>query len=649
MIPGGVTEIIWHFLGYFHHIDEVAKDRFVYEDGGASARPDDYVVDLKETFLRFDLEDFDTDKIPAPRFDPSALAPAIEHPVSADRPVKPLRETDTEVDDSREPPVVRYPPVSALANGTEEMVIRLKYVSGGEQQLAELNQLNVMADDDQLLVDPDRVPGLFDIDIDAELQEAIETAEDHVPEALALPQGTAAAAEFIAAYDEKIAENGGSDGEHSVAPGRYVNGELQPEPETTEAPEAPEVPEAVEEPVTSDPAAKGQWAELGSNQATNAALIVDFKEGTNTTIVLGDFFKTNAIVQSNLFSDNDQIHAAGGDIEPGAVVSGENKTENIAEFQQNPGVFATFPAVFAGLQWNVDIVNGDFYDVNLVTQKNWLSDNDVAVQESEQTHYEAHLGENEQLNLTQIFDGEIRYDLIIVCGDFHGANWIFQYNVLLDCDILKIAAGEDAGDATSQSALSGQNALLNDASIVTYGDDVFAKPDDATIDLLDSLATYPDTLDPSWGWLLPGNGSGVLNVLYVTGDYYDINAIWQVNLIADLDTALQLLAAPPPEAIGGDGTLTQSASTGGNEATNDAVIVDVGATSSLVGGEVYQDSILIQGELVAENNDKIVFGDANALVSEVVAFTGDDTEPEGELTFVPTPIPADDVVGSIVT
>ena len=204
-----------------------------------------------------------------------------------------------------------------------------------------------------------------------------------------------------------------------------------------------EPPAAPEEPAVPDLSAKGQWAELGGNDSTNAALIVDLKESTNTMIVLGDFFKTNAIVQTNLFIDNDQIDVAGGI--PAFVIGDENKADNIAEFEQRPGVFFAISGYFAGLQWNVDVVQGDFYDINLVTQKNLLHDNDVAVQESENVHYEAHLGENEQLNLTQIFDGEIHYDLIVVLGSFHGANMIFQYNVLLDSDILKTSLRRRGG------------------------------------------------------------------------------------------------------------------------------------------------------------------------------------------------------------
>jgi hypothetical protein len=551
-------------------------------------------------------------------------------------PTRPLPETDSDSDE-----VGKTPTRPAGGGGGGHMMlhktITLTYDSGGEQQLLEINQLNSNFDDDELLVVPDSgVTHLHDIDIDATLQDMISAAEAQTPDDLALPQqGTAAAAEFIAARDAETA-NGGGDSDHSVMPGRYVNGERQDEAPPPAEPQEPAVP---------DPAAKGQWGELGGNESTNAALILDLKEGTNTMVVLGDFFKTNAVAQTNCFIDNDQIDVAGGI--PALVIGDGNTADNVAAFEQRPGPFFEISGYFAGLQWNVDVVAGDFYDINLVTQKNLLHDNDVAVQESGNIHYEAVLGENQQLNLTQIFDGQIQYDLIVVCGSYHGANLIFQYNVLLDTDILKILYGGEAGDTTSQSAQAGGNALLNDASIVTYGDDTFVAIDAEWEALLAALASQAGTLDPSFGWLVPGNGSGVLNVLYVTGDYYDINAIWQVNVIADVDTAIQYLNGQPPTD---DGTLTQSASSGGNDASNDAVIVDVGSTSALVGGEAYQDTILIQGNLVTDDQDKVVHGDPTQLVSEIVAFTGDDdTEQQTDVTNANAPIVQDDTMGSILT
>jgi len=640
MVPGGVTEIVYHFAGYFHFITETAKDRIVYEDGGVPLRPDDYVVGLRDNVVHPDLEEITTERIPDSPFALSDPLQPFEIHASFLRPLKPIRQGDEDVDDSS----IKLPslakPVTADAVLDFNLKINLLYRDGGEQQMLDVTQFNNMDDDDLLgALEGSAVTRLHDIDIDATLAGLIEQAEGQTPDDLALPvSGSEAAAQFLAARDAAIKEDGG-DNEDSVAPGYYVNGELMEPPEDEAPPE--------EEPAALDSALKGQWAELGANEATNAALIVDIKEAANTMIVLGDYFKTNAIVQTNAYMDNDNVRVAGGE-GYAPIIGGNNTADNIAEFIQNDGIFPQTPVFHAGLQWNITVVDSDFYDINVVYQKNILQDNDVAVQDTYSTHYEAYLGENEQINLFQLFNGEVKYDLIVVCGDFHAANLIFQYNVLLDQDILKIAAGEEAGDGTSQAASCGENELLNNAVIVCYGDNFFAIPEDELDAILEALATRQTSLDPSLGWLVPGNGSGVLDVLYVTGDYYDINAIWQVNVIADVDTAIQYFGLANPE----DGeTFTQAASTGSNALTNDAAIVDVGANNSLVAGEVYQDTILIQGDLVTDNNDKIVHADPNTLVNEVIAFTGDDA---GETTETELPDTGctdlnGDPIGSILT
>lgn len=645
MVPGGVTEIVYHFAGYLNLITETAKDRIVYEDGGVPVRPNDYVVDLRDNVVRPDLEEIETERIPDSPFALSDPAKPFEIHASYQHPLKPFHEGDDDV----HAPSVKLPslakPVLASESLDFSLKINLLYRNGGEQQMLDATQSNNLEDDDLLgAQEGSAVTQLHDIDIDVALAELIDQAERQTPDDLALPvSGSGAAAEFMAARDAAFKEDGG-DSEHSVDPGYYVNGELMEAPEDEPAAEEP----TAEEPAPIDAALKGQWAELGANEATNAALIVDIKEASNTMIVLGDYFKTNAIVQTNAYIDDDNVRVAGGD-GYAPIIGGNDTADNIAEFVENDGIFPQTPIFHAGLQWNIAVVEGDFYDVNVVYQKNILQDNDVAVQDTQYTHYEAYLGENDQLNLFQLFNGEVKYDLIVVCGDFHAANLIFQYNVLLDQDILKIAANEEAGDGTSQAASTGGNELLNDAVIVGYGDNFFAVPEDELDAILEALATRQTSLDPSLGWLVPGNGSSTLDVLYVTGDYYDINAIWQVNVIADVDTAIQYFGLADPEE-GGE-TFTQNASTGNNILTNDAAIVDVGANNSLVAGEVYQDTILIQANLVTDNNDKIVHADPNTLVNEVIAFTGDDAGQTNE-TELPETGGTDlngDPMGSILT
>ena len=40
---------------------------------------------------------------------------------------------------------------------------------------------------------------------------------------------------------------------------------------------------------------------------------------------------------------------------------------------------------------------------------------------------------------------------------------------------------------------------------------------------------------------LPGDGSGTMNVLFITGNYYDINVLEQTNIVSDSDIVVQTL------------------------------------------------------------------------------------------------------------
>ena len=66
-------------------------------------------------------------------------------------------------------------------------------------------------------------------------------------------------------------------------------------------------------------------------------------------------------------------------------------------------------------------------------------------------------------------------------------------------------------------------------------------------------------------------------MLYVTGDYYDINAVWQTNITSDVNVMYQLQNEPSADllALHPDENLTQSVNTGNNQLSNDAAIVDV--------------------------------------------------------------------------
>ena len=88
--------------------------------------------------------------------------------------------------------------------------------------------------------------------------------------------------------------------------------------------------------------------------------------------------------------------------------SDEDVATNIADFVKNPSIYTGFAAYAAGPIWIVNVVDGDYYSVHAVAQVNFLSDNDVATQVSSSSHYNLVGGDNEQGNLSLIFDGDIR-------------------------------------------------------------------------------------------------------------------------------------------------------------------------------------------------------------------------------------------------
>lgn len=222
---------------------------------------------------------------------------------------------------------------------------------------------------------------------------------------------------------------------------------------------------------------------------------------------------------------------------------------------------------------------------------------------------------------------------------------------LLDNDVVKVLAlGEDgntSGAATDQQVITGQNELSNEGTITTYGGDDAQPISSNMYDFVSALANGATDLDPyTYGWTVPGNGTGVLNVLYIDGDYYDINAIWQINVISDVDTGIQLLSG---DAAAAEDSV-QSTNAGSNLVNNLAEIIDVGATNLFVGGDTYEDAILIQANIVTEE-DTVRYGDVETLVPEVIAFTD---APAGDTDSEPiAPAPVDtasvDLLGQVMT
>jgi hypothetical protein len=618
MASASFVEIISHFAGYLQIFHDIARDRAEYDESLAPRPSGDYTTLRPNYDYRFVPDDMETAAGPVPELMPDDPIHFVRG-----RPLKLLhgpQDDDFDFFPRSSAPNVSLPkPAGGGGGGGVEHHVKVKYQDGGEQTQLTLHQYNFMHDDDANLpanaltvVEP--LIAHLNSDAMATIEQLATDANAQIPVNWQMPQTDGGATDFVVAHDAAWAERGGTPDAHSVTPGYYVNGELQERPLEPAPPVEPE-----KLPDTGD--GIGQWASLGGNFSINAALIVDIGEGARTMVVMGDYFKTNAIFQTNTTVDHDHISVSGGNHEPSPANNNQDVATNIADFAQNPSIYTGFSAHAAGPNWSVDVVDGDYYSVHAVAQVNYLSDNDVATQVSSSSHYNLVGGHNEQGNLSLVLDGSIEYDLIIIKGSYHGLNVIFQNNILLDDD--KIVMSADGADP-SQSASSGNNGLLNEAAIANYGGDTF---DDlpGNLELIQSLlASGMTSLDPELASALIGHG-GPLKVLYITGDYYDINAVWQTNITSDVDVMYQLQNQPLADlmALDPDGAVTQSATTGGNELHNDAAIVDVNPDATYVKGQIYTDSILVQANLVPTDTDHAVNADTNALVTELIAFVDD--------------------------
>ncbi len=642
-MPEAINEIIWHFAGYFRLSEDIARDRLEYLDGVLRHNPDDFTIPLPEFPFRAELDPFNTHPYASPTYVPLEN-PAVQS--FANLRSRGPTSSDEEPETLSQLPTPRIVPGGGGGGGggasIAERQIKVVYEDDGDQLQLEIRQANIIDDNDHLLVNPDTgVTELNDVDVQETLQEMHEAAASATPAEVALPEeGMTEVVAFIEARDNETSESGGNISEHSTEPGIYVNGELQSPDFVFELPDLspPSDTGLPPEPV------RGETATLGDNTSLNAGLMVDVNEGSPTMLVLGDYFATDAIVQTWSYADNDEVAIGGSDLQD--IVTGNNSADNVAEFDDQPGIYPDLTGLFSGWDWQVDVVEGDYYDIRLLLQNIYLSDNDVTVQDTQESHYQVQTGNNEQFDLAQIFSGEIEYDLIIIGGDYHGGNYIFQHMFLLDDDVVMMAATEGE---PPQTIGTGDNTLVNNATIQTYGDDVFIPLTDEARSLATALANRETSLDPEeYGFVAPGIGPGPLNVLYVTGDYYDINAIWQYITVADADTALQLLNAEQALAGPENSELVQSIETGGNTLLNDAAIVDVDPGTTQVGGEVYTDTILVQAELVAEDDDKVVHDNGDALVSELIAFIGSEDDETAEAAPSIAPQPYDDPISGVV-
>jgi hypothetical protein len=635
MNAGGFSEAIWHFAGYLHLDENIFTTELTYDGGYFEPKADDDPAAFTNPARPSQFDESTSQRV---GFQETATSDASQHIQRSSIPGfvapqvhdVPQHQAEPLLHPSDEPDLLNVQLIRI------NHLIAVQYQDGGTQTLLSAHQINTMDDRDTIVTDMVRSANgdIFippEIHTAAALASMMAEARDATPQSMPADASgnTQALIAAISSRDEYWATHGHVAGEYasSDAPaGRIVDGHASsdPLPEPTAAQitpwqpaVAPEVHEITETVMTAGPTqGVGTVAETGQNTQINEAGILDVDEASGSLMIGGNYYFSRGIVQVNVLVDNAHVDVTTNQSVPAIATEG-NEVHNVAEFI-NHSITASYHGATATPTWSVDVLQGNFYDVKSVVQFNGLDDSDRVVQATAGTYYEADTGHNQQINLAQVTNID-SYDLIIVGGDYHRADWIYQYNVMLASSGVQLFASGSA-DGVSQDVTTGFNRLTNTANITTYDSTAFQPLNAAQHDLLDGLASKVTVLAPNSDWHLAGDASGPLKVLYVSGAYYDVNVISQVNVLANVDQVIQATATPHSQ---------QAVATGGNVALNDAQIIDPGtlSTDQYLGGQAYEDSILIQTNLVTAH-DTVTIHDTSTLVPELAAFTHD-AEPAG--------------------
>ena len=359
-------------------------------------------------------------------------------------------------------------------------------------------------------------------------------------------------------------------------------------------------------------------ADTGSNILINNTYLQSLWTGARVTAVVGDHYETNAIVQINAWCDADAVSQAVSDWDKDPV---ETQAFNVATFSRSdPAADAPVPAEDLGFpqHWIIKEVQGDLLIVNWVKQFTFMSDDDVGILSSSGVTTMVCSGSNIAYNDVSILDLGFAYDLIMIGGSWYDLNLIQQTNILCDNDLIGAVAGfETEGEG---SVSTSGNLLWNKAYIHNVGASNQSEAlSDSYLDTANGLAAGDDHIG---GGVLSDaafQGLGALRVLYISGDLVNVQYASQTNILGDSDQIALAMDAigPHPEA---EWTLT----TGSNAVINETVIADLDTLGKVyVGGEQYSSDLLVQADIISTDPD-FQSQNPDQLVNEAVAFLADD-------------------------
>ncbi|ABL72401.1 hypothetical protein [Paracoccus denitrificans] len=370
---------------------------------------------------------------------------------------------------------------------------------------------------------------------------------------------------------------------------------------------------------------------LGNNTLVNQVTINSAAPTAPVIVVAAGVYSYNIVSQTNVWSDSDVLAGLFGAAH-GQPVGAPTQALNYASYASfsNP-----MPVVQgdgeAPQYWVTATLEGSLISMNWIEQYNLMSDNDIASVTVHANQTLLLMGQNGALNQVSLLELGMSYDLIIIDGQIINLNTILQTNVLLDDDRITVSDGLGARIS------SGDNLLINDATIVQVGLSGIVATSPGHDAMLAGAAAgevaLPQSVldDPAF------QGLGVVRVLHVKGDMVSVNVIRQTNVLGDADQ----IEVYRDDLLAGGGEI--GVVSGSNLLVNAAVIAEFGVDATIhSGGEVYSDALLHQAELVM-TDDPLMPAPPSGLASEAVLFLAEGMlgEDDADAGFVPIGANAD--------
>ncbi|MDJ0824172.1 MAG: hypothetical protein QNJ16_01585 [Rhodobacter sp.] len=347
----------------------------------------------------------------------------------------------------------------------------------------------------------------------------------------------------------------------------------------------------------------------GDNVLINEAhLITDWIDAP-VIAVLGGVYFANAISQINVWHNLDAVN--GGRLFAHSTVDEAVSAASISTVA-NAKPVPSGEALGAPAHVAVTRIEGNVVNYNHIQQFNFANDADVVSVSFEGSETFIEAGGNLMSNFASLLGLGFHYDLIIVGGSIIDVSFLSQTNVLLDND--NVHFGEAFGGVLETSG----NLLFNSASITDIGVDTTVEMTAAYSEAAETAAKGGDDFSDAILSDAAFAGTGVMSVLYISGNLIDIQLVEQTNVLGDADQ----VAVAARTVQGADGATIQ-VTTGGNELINVASVTDAGVDSTIYSaGGTYSDAVLYQAEFIAAD-DPLAIQNTSDLASEAVLFLAD--------------------------